>query len=187
MLPRVPIRQTLPCFRPCRRPSSSDAASLYSSKVRGRWTPLSLSLVDSNFGWILSALPFAISAAEAVSYLGAAASLLNLTSFPMIFSSLAAHYVPNAGFTSYQPSRIQPLYLPGWFIDAEVTAKLWVGESGPHEVVLLCPWRGIDSDFDECSGSFRFPTFVSECSPHSLSTDVKLIRYVPGTAQSLLL
>jgi hypothetical protein len=52
------------------------------------------------------------------------AALTTSISFTPIINALGAKYFPKSGFAPHQPKQIRPVYLPGWFIDAEVNAKL---------------------------------------------------------------
>ncbi|EMD34074.1 hypothetical protein CERSUDRAFT_97999 [Gelatoporia subvermispora B] len=42
-----------------------------------------------------------------------------------LWGSLGAFVLPGRGFTPYKPKTIQAVYLPAWFIDAEVQANVW--------------------------------------------------------------
>jgi hypothetical protein len=52
------------------------------------------------------------------------AALTTATTFTPIINALGAKYFPKSGFTPLQPKQIRPVYLPAWFVDAEVNAKL---------------------------------------------------------------
>ncbi|OCH95385.1 hypothetical protein OBBRIDRAFT_575938 [Obba rivulosa] len=58
--------------------------------------------------------------------------------FGHILQSAAAYYFPWLDFAPLQPKRIEPAYLPAWFIDAELRASVWdnAGHSGAANVFL---------------------------------------------------
>ncbi|KZT22355.1 hypothetical protein NEOLEDRAFT_1138020 [Neolentinus lepideus HHB14362 ss-1] len=41
-------------------------------------------------------------------------------------SSLLARWLPGMGFEPIRPVQLQPLYLPGWLVDAEIVATGWI-------------------------------------------------------------
>jgi len=47
--------------------------------------------------------------------------------FKEILGSLGARVLGlGFGFTPIQPTRIQPVYIPAWFVDAELEASAWI-------------------------------------------------------------
>ncbi|EGN99173.1 hypothetical protein SERLA73DRAFT_53875, partial [Serpula lacrymans var. lacrymans S7.3] len=74
------------------------------------------------------AFPFAFSKDEAIAHLGPFASS-STWNFPSVLPSLGAKYLPGFGFIPMQPAQIQPIYLPAWFVDAELQANAWLS---PH-------------------------------------------------------
>ncbi|KAF9223426.1 hypothetical protein BS17DRAFT_734225 [Gyrodon lividus] len=108
-----------------RRCYSAEAASAlpkYHSKVR--------------------AIPFAFSKEVAITHIGVTASLalhgrsykgkINLP-FDSLVTSALAKYLPISGFKALRPARIQALYYPTWFMDAELQAKTWFASSSDPE------------------------------------------------------
>ncbi|EPQ54081.1 hypothetical protein GLOTRDRAFT_139481 [Gloeophyllum trabeum ATCC 11539] len=81
----------------------SDAAPAYHPKVR--------------------VYPFRVSPDDAVRDMSIAAALPVIGHY---FSSLVARWFPALGFEPIKPALLQPLYVPGWMIDAEVTGNAWV-------------------------------------------------------------
>ena len=59
--------------------------------------------------------------------------------FKDVLGSLGARFFgQDAGFTPIQPRRIQPIYFPAWFVDAELESSAWVSldtEEGESEQV----------------------------------------------------
>lgn len=41
-----------------------------------------------------------------------------------MIGALGAKYFPGFGFKTIQPKRIQPVYIPVWFVDAQLTANV---------------------------------------------------------------
>ncbi|KAF7424623.1 hypothetical protein PC9H_009931 [Pleurotus ostreatus] len=85
----------------------SGATKGYSSKVR--------------------ALPFAVAKHQAIQQIAPYASLFTFTA-PL--RDLFARLIPGA-IEPLQPIRIQPLYFPCWFIDAEIQGSTWLKYMGP--------------------------------------------------------
>ena len=52
--------------------------------------------------------------------------------------SLGARYLPGFGFKPLQPVSSQAAYLPVWFVDAEVEAKVWVPHRQGAEPSQVC-------------------------------------------------
>ena len=50
------------------------------------------------------------------------------------WSSVAAFVLPGRGSVPYQPKTIQAVYLPAWYIDAEVQANVWESERSEESV-----------------------------------------------------
>ena len=67
------------------------------------------------------AIPFAFSKEAAIRHVGVAASAGCL--FRDFLGSLGAKYI-GGNFQPIQPIRIQPVYFPAWFLDAEVESYL---------------------------------------------------------------
>ncbi|OCH95396.1 hypothetical protein OBBRIDRAFT_788281 [Obba rivulosa] len=98
-----PIHRTLPKAQ-CKRRYSSHVSKFYpSSKTR--------------------AYPFQMTKDQALSKLGLVGNVLGAGD--NFWGSLGAFVLPGRGFTPYQPKSIQAVYLPAWFIDAEVQAHVW--------------------------------------------------------------
>ncbi|KAG5720236.1 hypothetical protein E4T56_gene3323 [Termitomyces sp. T112] len=68
----------------------------------------------------LRAYPFRISPEDAIVQIAPYASYVCM--FQQFLGSLGARFLPGFGFEPLRPVRITPVYFPGWFIDAEVSA-----------------------------------------------------------------
>lgn len=110
---RFCARRTSSLARICssQRRNVSDVPQTYPSKVR--------------------AFPFALSEEEAIVRM----------SLPMsfkcwlrnIWGSFGATFLPGMGFKPLQPDRIQAVYIPIWFVDAEVEAHAWLSQTSSQE------------------------------------------------------
>ncbi|KIJ14314.1 hypothetical protein PAXINDRAFT_181099 [Paxillus involutus ATCC 200175] len=128
-MPRVMLVRPHPTWRarvtPTARRYSTEAASgppKYHSKVR--------------------AIPFAFSEEDAIAHVGVTASLAlhgrshkGEVNIPVgsLLTSVLAKYLPMSGFKALRPARIQALYYPTWFVDAELQAKAWFSSSSDSE------------------------------------------------------
>jgi hypothetical protein len=125
MLHRTPsFKVPSSCKHSCRR-NYSNAHPNYSPKVRGK--PGNFlrhpAIISSRRTRLRAAFPFAFSTNEATTVLGPYASIACM--FKGFFHSLAARFF-GSGFTPIQPTKIQAVYLPAWFIDAELKANAWL-------------------------------------------------------------
>lgn len=88
-------------------------------------------LVHEDLMQAASAFPFALSEEEAIVRM----------SLPMsfkcwlrnIWGSFGATFLPGMGFKPLQPDRIQAVYIPIWFVDAEVEAHAWLSQTSSQE------------------------------------------------------
>ena len=80
-----------------------------------------------------SAYKFAVSAAEATSYVAPMASIGSMFSVQNIFSAMAARYLPWSGIQPRRPHKIGAFYVPIWAVDAAVEAKVWLTRRGEEE------------------------------------------------------
>jgi hypothetical protein len=117
------------------RSNYSSAVTKYPSKVRGRpllifrLVPLYLIL-----HCLRLAFPFVISQEDAIVQLGPYASRASVSGG--LLGSLGARFLPGFGFKPLQPTRIQPVYLPAWFVDAEVEAKAVTADNEGQPVCI---------------------------------------------------
>ena len=136
-------------FTATRRRHYSEAASEipnHHSKVRGRPFPMHCS--DTALTLVFSAIPFAFSAEDAISHIGVAASVAGYVGrsnkgqpnvpFTSLVASILAKYFPMSGFKPLQPTRIQPLYFPTWFVRAELEATAWLSPDSDTEGSQVC-------------------------------------------------
>lgn len=103
---------------------------------------------DMALTFVCSAIPFAFSAEEAISHIGVAASVAGYVGrsnrgqpnvpFTTLIASILAKYFPMSGFRPLQPTRIQPLYFPTWFVRAELEAKAWISSESDAEGSQVC-------------------------------------------------
>ncbi len=82
------------------------------------------------------AYPFAVSLDEAIVRLGPYVSYAAVGEG--MVGSLGARYLPSFGFKSIQPVQAQATYLPVWFVDAEVEAKVWLPQKQGAEPSRVC-------------------------------------------------
>jgi hypothetical protein len=97
---------------------------------------------------VFSAIPFAFSSEEAISHIGVAASVAGYVgrsnkeqpNVPptTVIASILAKYLPISGFKPLQPTRIQPLYFPTWFVRAELEATAWLSSDSDTEGSQVC-------------------------------------------------
>ncbi|KAF8553936.1 hypothetical protein OG21DRAFT_1522763 [Imleria badia] len=93
--------------------------------------------------FVFSAIPFAFSPEDAITHIGVAASVAGYVGrsnkgqpnvpFTALIASILAKYFPMSGFQPLQPTRIQPVYLPTWFVRAELEAKAWLSSESDSE------------------------------------------------------
>lgn len=98
--------------------------------------------------FVFSAIPFAFSPEDAISHIGVAASVAGYVgrsrkgqpnvSFTTLIASILAKYFPMSGFRPLQPTRIQPLYFPTWFVRAELEATAWLSSESDTEGSQVC-------------------------------------------------
>ena len=69
-----------------------------------------------------AAFPFALSKNDAIIQLGPFASVFCI--FKDLLNSLRASFFGSG--TPIQPTQIEAVYLPSWFVDAEVEANAWI-------------------------------------------------------------
>ncbi|KAG9315308.1 hypothetical protein JVU11DRAFT_4447 [Chiua virens] len=96
-----------------------------------------------NLTIVFLAIPFAFSPEDAISHIGVAASIAGYVgnssrgqpnvSFGTFIASILAKYLPMSGFKPLQPTRIQPLYFPTWFVRAELEATAWLSSESDTE------------------------------------------------------
>lgn len=83
-----------------------------------------------------SALPFALSPEDAMYTLAPYASANCY--FPNLVSSVLAYFLPREfakdRLTIFRPTRIEPVYFPGWIIDAEVEVDAQSKDEGDEPV-----------------------------------------------------
>lgn len=92
---------------------------------------------------LFSAIPFAFSPEDAILHIGIAASVASYVGksnkgqpnvpFTTLIASILSKYFPMSGFKPLQPTRIQPLYLPTWFVRAELEATAWLSSQSDTE------------------------------------------------------
>jgi hypothetical protein len=84
--------------------------------------------------FMITAFPFAFSQNDAIIQLGPMASIACF--FKSFLRSVGAR-VLGLDFKPIQPDKIQAVYLPTWFIDAELEANAWVTPADGSEPALV--------------------------------------------------
>ncbi|KAG8213022.1 hypothetical protein J3R82DRAFT_11414 [Butyriboletus roseoflavus] len=118
-----------------------SALANYHSKVRGH--PFPVYSGDMALTVVFAAIPFAFSPEDAISHIGVAASVAGYVGrsrkgqpnvpFTTLIASILAKYFPMNGFQPLQPTRIQPLYFPTWFVRAELDVMAWLSSESDTE------------------------------------------------------
>lgn len=75
-----------------------------------------------SYSYILSAIPFAISPEEAI-YQSALKACFHIDNYSALMQAILNRCFPRS-YETPRPLKIEPVYLPTWLVDAEVTAKI---------------------------------------------------------------
>ncbi|TFK72903.1 hypothetical protein BDN72DRAFT_791692 [Pluteus cervinus] len=116
----------------------------------------------------LRALPFALSANDAIVQMGPYASMVSM--FTEIIGSLGARYLPGLGFEPFKPTRITPVYFPAWIIDAEVQANVTSTQEEETQSVCFLP---PSSDFKALSSVSFWTKHAKHIEPVPFTKDLE--------------